>query len=275
MIELAPHNKLGLALTSPLIAGSGAVGYADAWPPGVTPGAFGAIITAPLTWRPHRGRTAACHAELPGGFLLATGDHNPGCRRVLQDHDAAWRRLGVPVIVALASSAPEDWERLAGVLDEESGAAGLELQLPRIAHRSDAAAWIGAVRRATTLPLLIKLPTSRAVALAATCVSAGADALVIGSAPMAAGLAADGALVEGPVAGPVAFPFTLYGLRVVAALDLGLPLVASGGICRSEDAELCFAAGAAAVQVRSMLWTDPAAAARMAEAVRRRMTNDE
>ena len=166
---------------------------------------------------------------------------------------------------------------MAGVLDEESGAAGLELHLPHIAHRSDAAAWIGAVRRATTLPLLVKLPTSRAVALASTCASAGADALVIGSAPMAAGLAADGALVEGPVAGPVAFPFTLYGLRAVAALELGLPLVAAGGICRPEDAELCFAAGAAAVQVRSVLWTDPAAAARLAEVVRDewRMTNDE
>ncbi len=264
MIELAPHNKLGLALTSPLIAGSGAVGYADAWPAGIAPEMFGAIITAPISWRPRRGQGAARLAELPGGFLLTTGDHNPGYRRVMQGHDGDWRRLGVPVIVALAASAPEDWERLAGVLDEESGAAGLELHLPHIAHRSDAAAWIGAVRRATTLPLLVKLPTQRAVALASTCVSAGADALVIGSAPMAAGLAADGALIEGPVAGPVAFPFTLYALRAVAALDLGLPLVAAGGICQPEDAELCFASGAVAVQVRSVLWTDPMAAARLA-----------
>ncbi len=262
MIELAPHNKLGLALTSPLIAGSGAVGYADAWPAGIEPAMFGAIVTPPISWRSRRGQSQSRLAELPGGFLLATGDHNPGCRRVLQDHDAAWRRLGVPVIAALAASAPEDWERLAGVLDEESGAAGLELHLPHIAHRSDAAAWIGAVRRATTLPVLVKLPTARAVALASTCASAGADALVIGSAPMAAGLAADVTLVEGPVAGPAAFPFTLYGLRAVAALALGLPLVAAGGICRPEDAELCFAAGAAAVQVRSLLWTDPGSVAR-------------
>jgi dihydroorotate dehydrogenase len=262
MIELAPHNKQGLALSFPLIAGSGAVGYADAWPAGIEPAMFGAIITSPISWRPRRGRTTARHAELPGGFLLATGDHNPGYRRVLQDHDGAWRRLGVPVIAALAASAPEDWERLAGILDEESGAAGLELHLPYIAHRSDAAAWIGAVRRASTLPLLVKLPTPRAVALAATCASAGADALVIGSAPMAAGLAADGTLVEGPAAGPAVFPFTLYALRAVAALDLGLPLVAAGGICRPEDAELCYAAGAAAVQVRSVLWTDPGAIAR-------------
>lgn len=259
MIELAPHNKLGLALASPLIAGSGAVGYADAWPPGVTPDLFGAIITPPITWRPRRGLAAARLAEAPGGFVLTTGDHNPGYRRVLQDHDGAWRRLGVPVIVALAASTPEDWGRLAASLDEESGAAGLELQLPQIAHRNDAAAWIGAARRSSTLPLLVKLPTSRAVALASTCASAGADALVIGTAPMAAGLTPDGGLVEGPVAGPVAFPFTLYAVRAVGALNLGVPLVAAGGITRPEDARACFAAGAVAVQVRSLAWTDPGA----------------
>ena len=264
MIELAPHNKQGLALASPLIAGSGAVGYGDAWPAGITPAMFGAIVTPPISWRPRRGQAAVRLAELPGGFLLATGDHNPGYRRVMQDHDGDWRRLGVPVIVALAASAPDDWERLAALLDEESGVAGLELQLPHIAHRSDAAAWIGAVRRAATLPVLVKLPTPRAVALASTCASAGADALVVGTAAMAAGLAADGALVEGPAAGPIAFPFTLHALRAVAALELGLPLVAAGGITRAEDVQLCFEAGAMAVQVRSLLWTDPGAAVRLA-----------
>ncbi len=106
MIELAPNNKRGLSLASPLMAGSGAVGYADAWPPGVTPERFGAIVTPPISWRPRRGSAGPRLAEIPGGFLLATGDHNPGYRRVIQDHDAAWRRLGVPVIVALAASTP-------------------------------------------------------------------------------------------------------------------------------------------------------------------------
>jgi dihydroorotate dehydrogenase (NAD+) catalytic subunit len=264
MIEIAPHSKQGLALASPLIAGSGAVGYGDAWPPGVTANSFGAIVTSPISWRPRRGQASPRLAELPGGFLLVTGDHNPGYRRVLQEHDAAWRRLGVPVIVALAASAPDEWERLATLLDEESGVAGLELQLPHIAHRGDAAAWIGAVRRACTLPIVVKLPTLRSVALASTCASAGADALVIGTTPMAAGLAPDSTLVEGPAAGPIAFPFTLYALRAVAALELGLPLIAAGGITRAEDARLCFEAGAGAVQVRSLVWTDPAAAVRLA-----------
>lgn len=264
MIELASHNKQGLALTSPLIAGSGAVGYGDAWPVGVTANLFGAIVTPPISWRPQRGRAAPRLAEVPGGFLLATGDHNPGYRRVLQNHDGAWRRLGVPVIVALASSAPEDWGRLAAALEEESGAAGLELQLPHIAHRNEAAAWIGAVRRACTLPLLVKLPTARAVALASTCVSAGADALVIGTGALATGLAADGARVDGAVAGPAAFPFMHYALAAVAELGFDVSLIAAGGITRQEDVMLCYQAGAVAVQVRSLAWTDPRGLARLA-----------
>jgi dihydroorotate dehydrogenase len=49
--------------------------------------------------------------------------------------------------------------------------------------------------------------------------------------------------------------------------ELGLPLIAAGGICRLEDAQMCFEAGAVAVQVRSLLWIDPGAAAGLAAAL--------
>ena len=59
---------------------------------------------------------------------------------------------------------------------------------------------------------------------------AGADALVIGVPPQAAALAPDGvSVIEGPISGPAAFPFTLQALRVVASLGLGLPVIAAGG----------------------------------------------
>lgn len=267
MIELAPHNKMGLALASPLIAGSGAAGYGDAWPAGIAPKLFGAIVTPPTSWRSRRGSAAPRLAEVPGGFVLATGDHNPGYRRVLQANDSVWRRVGVPVIVALAGSAPEDWGRLGALLEEESGAAGLELQLPHIAHRNEAATWIGAVRRACTLPLLVKLPTARAVALASTCTSAGADGLVVGTGAMAVGRTSAGERVDGPVAGPTAFPFMLYALAAVAGLGLDVSLIAAGGITRREDVALCFEVGAIAVQLRSLLWTDPGAAVQLAKEV--------
>jgi dihydroorotate dehydrogenase len=179
--------------------------------------------------------------------------------------------------MALAGSTPDDWDRLAAHLEEEPSVAGIELHVPEGVRSVDVNTWVSTVRRATTLPLLVKLPSAQSTALARAAAQAGADALVIGAPPLAEGpplavglpLASapamnGGALVEGPIAGPAAFPFTLRALRAVVALNLGLPLIAAGGICRAEDAERCFDAGAIAVQIRSLLWTDPAAAVLLA-----------
>jgi len=263
-IELAPNNKLGLRLASPLIAGSGAAGFGDAWPPGLRPEMFGALVTAPFSLRPQRGQAPPRLAEVPGGYLLATADHNPGYRRVVRDHAMSWARAKIPVVAALAGSAPTDWARLAAHLEEETVIAGLELSLPGDVGLSDASAWIGAVRRACTLPLLAKLPASVAGELAGICTEAGADALVIGTPPSAAHPVGDGPLVEAPLGGPAALPFTLRALRAVARLGIGLSLVAAGGIYRIEDVRLCLELGAIAVQVRGLVWSDPAAAARLA-----------
>jgi dihydroorotate dehydrogenase (NAD+) catalytic subunit len=267
MIELAPTNKRGLALAGPLIAGSGAVGYADAWPPGITPGLFSAIVTPPVSWRPRRGQAAPRLAETSAGFVLATGDHNPGYRRVIDDHATDWQRLRLPIILALAGRAPEEWDRLAAFVEEEPAVAGLELHVREGARAADVNNWVGAVRRATTSPVLVRLPSAQAAALAPAAAHAGAEALVIGAGPLAAVPAAGGEILRGPIAGPAAFPFTLHGVLAVAALGLGLPLVAAGGITRLADATLCLAAGACAVQVRSLVWTDPAAALRLAAAL--------
>ena len=239
------HNKQGLALASPLLAGSSARwGMATRGRPGSSPAMFGTIVTPPISWRPRRGGAFPRLAELPGGFLLTTGDHNPGYRRVLQDHDAAWRRLGVPVIVALAASTPDEWERLATLLDEESGVAGLELQLPHITHRGDARGVDQpAVRRACTLPVLVKLPTSRAVALARylrqrlrlmrgdrQCADGGRSGCRRRVGRGAGGLAIGFRL---PCTDCARSPRWIWGCRWSQR----------AGICRPEDAELCFAAG--------------------------------
>lgn len=264
-IELAPHNKHSLTLATPVLAGSGAVGYADAWPAGVTARLFGAIVTPPVSWRPRRGQPPGRLAETPAGFILAAGDHNPGLRRVFDDHLQDWRRLATPIILALAGSAVEDWDRIAAHSEDEPAIAGLELHTPEIARPVDVANWIGIVRRATTLPLLVKLPAASAPLLASPAVQGGADALIIAAPPLAAAFTPAGDRIEGPLAGPAAFPFTLRAVAAVASLGLSAPIVAAGGICRPADAEHCFAAGAIAIQIRSLLWVDPAAAVRLAE----------
>lgn len=268
-IELAPRNKRGLTLHSRLLAGSGAVGYGDAWPPGLSPADFGAIVTSAVTMRSLRGSEQPRLSELPAGFLLATGDHNPGFRRVVEQHRGLWRKLGVPVLLALTGGDPGDRAWMAARLEEDDpGVAGVELAMSEDANLGEVSAAISAVRHATTLPMLVRLPSTRAAFLAEACVVAGADALVVGTPPPVLYPAEDGTLLAGPLAGPVALPFTLRGLQRIAALELDVPLIASGGIYDLDDAALCLELGAIAVQIRSLAWTDPAAARRLAQGVR-------
>ena len=267
-IELAPRNKRGLHLSSPLIAGSGAVGYGDAWPPGLAPDLFGAMVTSPISLRSRAGSPQPRVAEIPGGFLYTTGDHNPGFKRVIANHASAWQKLGIPVLLSLVGVDAGDRVWMAARLEEtDVGAAGIELPVPEDINLGEASAFIAAVRRATTLPLLVRLPSTRAAYLAETCVIAGADALTVGTPPPGAAPAEDGIVLEAPLAGPAAFPFTLRALRRVSALRLDAPLIAAGGVATLDDVAQCLDAGAVAVQVRSLLWTHPMGARRLAEAV--------
>jgi dihydroorotate dehydrogenase (NAD+) catalytic subunit len=264
MIELAPNSKTGLALRSPYMLGSGAIGWGEAWPPRAEPHWFGAFVTPPLTLHAKRGNTGLRLAEIPGGFILNTGDHNPGLRRVFRDDVERWDALDLPAIVALSGSAPEDWLRLGERL-EEILVAGFEAQLPAGATPHEVGNWIANLKRGCQLPVLAKVRATGAGVLARACADAGADALVVAMPPRGAapalGATAWGEqppLVEGSIGGPAAFAFTLRALASVAEMNLGLPLVAAGGITSAEDADLCFRLGADAVQLRSVLWTQPA-----------------
>jgi len=266
MINLAPNTKTGLLIDSPLIAGSGAAGYGDAWPPGLKPEDFGLLITAPVSADPRKGKAQPRLAEIPAGFLLETGDHNPGFRRLLASHAQVWRRMKTPVVLSLVGGEPGDRAWMAAHLEElEEVIAGVELSISERVNLSEAGAMIAAVRRATPLPILARLPLTRAAYLARTCLVAGADALIVGTPPPAAYPASGGGWVEAPISGPVAFPFTLRALRQLTAMNLDAAIVAAGGIHTLDDALLCLELGANAVQIRSLIWRDPAAAHRLAQ----------
>jgi dihydroorotate dehydrogenase len=274
MIDLAPRNKLGLLIDSPLIAGSGAAGYGDAWPPGLNVKDFGAFITSPISASPLKGKAQPRLAEIPSGFLLETDDHNPGFRRVLASHTTTWRKLKKPVLLSLIGGEPGDRAWLASHLEEiEDVIAGIELPISETVNLSEASAIIATVRRATPLPILARLPVTRAAYLAKTCLVAGADALIVGTPPPAAHPVGDD-WVEAPIGGPVAFPFTLRALRQLAELDLDAPIVAAGGIHSLDDALMCLELGATAVAIRSLVWRDPAAAHRMALNIRQFMPEE-
>ena len=122
-------------------------------------------------------------------MLNSIGLQNPGVDAVIEKYAGTWTGWRVPVIVNVAGESVEDYVEVARRLDGVPGVAGIELNIScpnvgkgglQFAIDAGAAGEVtAAVRRATDLPLLVKLspnvadirPIARAIA------DAGADAL--------------------------------------------------------------------------------------------------
>ncbi len=250
MIELAPNWKRSLTLTHPLIVSTAAAPAAS----------VGAIVTLPLTRHARRGAPPPRVVEIPGGFMLRTGAANPGLEKTLREAHRAWSQSHVPVIVALAAQGVRDWPALAVQLERVEGVGGIELHLNPVLDASDA---IRATRDATELPIIAKLDLDNAVAIAADCIAAGANALAIGRAPRGMALI-DGRAWYGRLFGPAVKPLTLRALSEIRDLRLDAPLIACGGIHSAQDAREFLAAGAVAVEIDSAAWIDPSIVGRVA-----------
>ena len=122
-------------------------------------------------------------------MLNSIGLQNPGVNAVIEKYADTWTGWKVPVIVNVAGESVEDYVEVARRLDGVPGVAGIELNIScpnvgrgglQFAIDATAAGEVtAAVRRATDLPLLVKLspnvadvrPIAKAIA------EAGADAL--------------------------------------------------------------------------------------------------
>ncbi|MEW5959635.1 MAG: dihydroorotate dehydrogenase [Chloroflexota bacterium] len=264
MLELTPQHKIGLSLANPVMIASGCAGYGPAYQRLLDLSVFGAIVTNPITLRPRRGTPRPRLAETKAGFILETGQQNPGVRKVIRQYGRHWSRLGVPIIAHLPADEPDDLRRTAGALVATEAIAAIELGLPAGTKPADLERWLGAVRDACLLPVLVKLPLETALNLARPASAASADALVIGSPLPGAALAATGEWLSGPVFGPMLHSLTLHCLRVVRNLT-ELPLVAVGGIHTLADAQALLQAGAGAVQLDSLVFIDPKQAQSIAQ----------
>jgi dihydroorotate dehydrogenase (NAD+) catalytic subunit len=262
MIELAPHSKLGLALANPVMIASGCCGYGHAYRPLIDLSFFGAVVTQPITLRPRRGTTQPRLVETRAGFILDTGQQNPGVKKILRQYSKVWARLETAVIAHLPADEPDDLMRTVRALTSaktphgDFALAAFELGLPAQATSQEVEQWVKAMQDGSELPLLVKLPLDAPLETAEAAANVYADALVIGSPPLGAAFVPD---QENPVSGHLYGPF-LHSLvlhRLQQYADLGLPVVAVGGIHSLADAQAFFEAGAMAIQLDSLLFIDP------------------
>jgi dihydroorotate dehydrogenase (NAD+) catalytic subunit len=215
---------------------------------------------------------------------------NPGIERFLIEKFPAVQKIGVPVIVSIASEGdPEEFVILAKRLDKLPGVAALELNIscPNLKKKrlisQDAkatAAVVKAVRRVTKKTLITKLSPNVTdiadIALAAE--AAGSDALALIN--TAQGMAIDVktrrpkiAMISGGLSGPAIRPIAVRMVWEVYK-NVKIPIIGMGGITDTSSALEFIIAGAAAVSVGTANFINPAISIEIIEGIRRYMAQN-
>jgi dihydroorotate dehydrogenase (NAD+) catalytic subunit len=287
-IQLAPKNKKGLLLTNPVMTASGTFGYGTEYAQIFDIQKLGAIICKGTTLEPREGNPQPRLVETDGGVLNSIGLQNIGVAALIREKAPVWAAWRVPVIVNIAGDTVREYAEVAKKLDGVKGVSGLEVNIscPNVkaggalfgAGPDTAAAVTAAVRKATSLPVIVKLTpnTGNICGVAKAVAGAGADAVSLVNSYRAMAIDINErrpafANVTAGLSGPAIKPLALALVYEVAgALDI--PVVGIGGIATASDALEFIMAGASAVQVGSATFRNPRAALDVLEGIERFMT---
>jgi dihydroorotate dehydrogenase (NAD+) catalytic subunit len=227
-----------------------------------------AFVSKTVTPLPREGNAPVRIAETEAGMLNSIGLENPGIEALLADKLPQLVQLGVPLWVSVGGFAASDYAELCAALDGQPEVAAIELNLscPNVDEAPESAAEIvAACRKTTGLPLYAKLspalPDIAAVAVAVQ--EAGADGLSLVN--TIRGLKLDRATLRpvlsrevGGLSGPALRPIALAAVHACYRAT-GMPIVGMGGVATGGDALELIAAGAEAVAVGTILFSDPSA----------------
>jgi dihydroorotate dehydrogenase (NAD+) catalytic subunit len=282
-VQLAPKNKKGLLLANPVMTASGTFGWGTDYEHLFDIQRLGAIVSKGTTLKPREGNPQPRLAETPCGVLNAIGLQNIGVEAVIKEKAPIWAGWRVPVIVNIVGETVAEYAKLARRLDGVAGIKGIEVNVscPNIeaggaefgAHPDSAAAVTAAVKKATSLPVMVKLTpdTGDIVGVAQAVAEAGADAISLINTirGMVINIAKRRPLlgsVSGGLSGPAIKPVALYLVYSVAGA-VKVPVVGIGGISTASDALEFIMAGASAIQVGTASFGNPKAPIEVLEGI--------
>jgi dihydroorotate dehydrogenase (NAD+) catalytic subunit len=270
----------GIRLRNPVLGASGAFGYGLELAPFFDLRRIGGFVAKSLTLLPRHGNPPPRIAEAPAGMLNAISLENVGVDAFLAEK---LPRLpdGVAVIASVFGTEIEEYAEVCKRLSGAPKLVGIEINASCPHVKSGGiefgqrpgvlAALVRAARRATSLPLLVKLsPNVTDVAeMGRVCEGEGADALSLINSVQALEVDVEtrrpllwnglGGL-SGPAIRPIALRMVWQCSRAVS-----IPLCGIGGISSAEDALKFLLCGASAVQVGTANYLNPLAALEVAE----------
>jgi dihydroorotate dehydrogenase (NAD+) catalytic subunit len=280
MIDLSVSLASGLRLKNPVMTASGTFGYGREYEPYLELNKLGAVVTKGLSLLPKHGNEPPRIMETPCGMLNAIGLENIGVEAFLSDELPVLKAANATVVVNFFGETIDEYEKLAEILDQETGIDALEINIscpnvkagglqfgidPRMA-----ASLVAAVRRRTSLPLITKLSpnVTDIISIAMAVEAAGSDcvSLINTFTGMAVDLQSRKpvlANITGGLSGPAIKPIALRMVHQVAR-NVNIPVIGIGGISSSNDALEFLLVGATAIQVGTCNFVNPAITAEIA-----------
>jgi dihydroorotate dehydrogenase (NAD+) catalytic subunit len=275
------------ALKSPLITASGTFGYGEEFLPFYDLDILGAVVMKGIFMGPRPGNPPPRLHETPAGLLNSIGLAGPGSEKLQEIIRRLHARTAVPIIVNVCGEDDDEFVEVAGTFSAMDEVAMLELNIscPNVRQggacpAQDAGHTARLVRRVkekVRKPLVVKLSPNAGdivgVALAAQ--DAGADALSLVNTYL--GLAVDidtrkpvFANVYAGLSGPAIKPLALRLVREVCR-RVYIPVIGIGGIAGGRDVLEYILVGAAAVQIGTVNFREPAAALRISNEIEAEM----
>ena len=265
-----------LELKNPVMTASGTFGYGEEYAEFLDLSRLGAVVVKGLSLTPKEGNPPPRIVETASGMLNAIGLQNIGIERFIHEKVPFLRTYDTKIIVNFFGDSIDEYVAAAERLSSVDGIHGLEMNIscpnkqagwcifgtdPRVTSQV-----VQAVRKATALPLIVKLsPNVTDISvIARAAVDAGADALSVIN--TLTGMAIDirtrkpklanrtGGL-SGPAIKPVAMRMVYEVYKAVK-----VPIIGMGGIMTAEDALEFIIAGATGVAVGTANFIHPTAA---------------
>ena len=268
-----------------MIAASGTFGYGVEFAHLVDLNALGGIVVKGLSAKPIEGNPSPRICETASGMVNAIGLQNVGVRAFVADKLPRLRGFNTAVFANVFGYTIADYVEVIRVLEDAEGLAGYELNIscPNVEkggqeYSTDpglTAAVVKAARQAAKRPLWVKLsPNVNSIGVSATIAEAeGADALVVANTYPALCIDAHTrrsriGSTTGGLSGAAIKPITMR-LVYEACKAVKIPVVGLGGIEKPTDIVEYLLAGAAATEVGTAHFIDPAASRHLIDGLER------
>ena len=274
----------GMEFNNPLIAASGTFGFGREYGEFYPLEKLGGISCKGITLKRRDGNPVPRVAETPSGMLNAVGLQNPGVDVFIKE-DLPWLKQQNTVVIAnIAGNTPEEYCEMAEKLsDTDIDMIEMNISCPNVKSGGvqfgtsceSVGAITDAVRRHCTKPLIVKLSpnVTDIVSIAKSAEANGADAISMINTltGMRIDINTRRPIIRntpGGMSGPAIFPIAVRMVWQVANA-VKIPIIGMGGISTWLDAVEMLIAGASALQIGTVFFSDPYAPIKINEGINR------